>query len=49
MAATKANIKHKKTLDIPCPILTRWWTVGVAVSYLLEHWELIFEVCKGLI
>ena len=34
---------------IPCPILTRWWTVGVAATFLLEHWDIIGAVAQGVI
>ena len=34
---------------IPCPILTRWWTVGVAATFLLKHWNIIAVVAQGVI
>jgi hypothetical protein len=34
---------------IPCPILTRWWTVGVAATFILEHWDVIGAIAQGVI
>lgn len=49
MAASNANITNYNILDIPCPILMRWWKVGVAATYLLDNWDLIYVVYKGVI
>jgi hypothetical protein len=34
---------------IPAPILTRWWTVGVAAGFLLENWDIIDKIVHGSI
>ena len=34
---------------IPAPILTRWWTVGVAAEFLLDHWDTIVLIVHGSI
>ena len=34
---------------IPAPILTRWWTVGVAAEFLLDHWDIIELIVHGSI
>ena len=34
---------------VPKPILTRWWTVGVAAAFLLSHWDVIGAVTHGVI
>ena len=34
---------------IPAPILTCWWTVGVAAAYLVTHWDLMVSICDGII
>lgn len=38
-----------KFSKIPCPILTRWWTVGVAAEYAVEHWDTLLELQQGVI
>ena len=35
--------------EIPCPILTRWWTVGVAAVFVLKHWALLYDITEGVI
>ena len=35
--------------ELPCPILTRWWTVGVCVHFLLKIWNLVYAITKGVI
>jgi hypothetical protein len=34
---------------IPCPITTRWWTVGSAAVFLINHWDIIEGVVQGVI
>ena len=37
------------SIAVPCPILTRWWTVGVAAEFALKNWRVIQLICEGVI
>ena len=37
------------SMTVPCPILTRWWTVGVAAEFAIKNWQTILCICKGVI
>ena len=36
-------------MAVPCPILTRWWTVGVAAEFAIKNWSIIPAFCEGVI
>ena len=38
-----------KYVLVPCPVLTRWWTVGVADEFALQNWGLMITVAEGLV
>ena len=38
-----------KDVLLPCPVLTRWWTVGVAAEFVLQNWGLVVAVAEGVI
>ena len=38
-----------KYVLVPCPVLTRWWTVGVAAEFALQNWGLMIAVAEGVI
>ena len=37
------------SIAVPCPILTRWWTVGIAAEFALKNWRVIQLICEGFI
>jgi len=43
--------KWKDTIysKLQAPILTRWWTVGVASSYLFDYYLVLFHACQTVI
>ena len=42
------NIENPSKI-IPQPVLTRWWTVGVAAAFLVKNKDTIHAVCNGVI
>ena len=38
-----------KDVLVPCLVLTRWWTVGVAAEFVLQNWGLMVAVAEGVI
>jgi hypothetical protein len=33
---------------VPAPVLTRWWTVGVCALFFVKHWDILLQLCHGV-
>lgn len=46
---TWENHSSKKFETLPALIITRWWTGGIADSFVKENWNTLTELFAGLI